>query len=94
MWIKICGITRLEDAVSAARFGADAVGFVFADGPGRVTPGRAREIAGSMPAGRSTAMNRFLTRNGGPPTMTACRTFRARKYLILRALVRGSRRRA
>ncbi len=51
MWIKICGITRLEDAVSAARFGADAVGFVFADGPGRVTPGRAREIAGSMPAG-------------------------------------------
>lgn len=49
MWVKICGITRLEDAVSAARFGADAVGFVFGEGPGRVTPDRARDIARRMP---------------------------------------------
>jgi phosphoribosylanthranilate isomerase len=51
MWVKICGITKLEDAVSAARFGADAVGFVFADSPREVTPKRARNIAKAMPAG-------------------------------------------
>lgn len=49
MWIKICGITRLEDAVAAYRFGADAIGFIFADSPRRVTPDRAREISRSMP---------------------------------------------
>lgn len=51
MWVKICGITKLEDAVSAARFGADAVGFVFADSPRKVTPERARKIVKAMPAG-------------------------------------------
>ncbi|MFH1149987.1 MAG: phosphoribosylanthranilate isomerase [Actinomycetota bacterium] len=44
MWVKICGITRLEDAMDAARFGADAVGFVFAESPRRIAPDDARRI--------------------------------------------------
>ena len=37
LWIKICGNTSLADAQLAAEAGADAVGFVFAPGPRRVT---------------------------------------------------------
>jgi phosphoribosylanthranilate isomerase len=42
--VKVCGITNRRDAKAAVEAGADALGFVFAPSPRRVTPGRAREI--------------------------------------------------
>jgi phosphoribosylanthranilate isomerase len=50
MWIKICGITSLEDAKVAVDAGADAVGFVFAASPRRVTAEIVREITGALPS--------------------------------------------
>jgi len=42
--IKVCGITNRDDAEFAAACGVDAIGFVFAESPRRVTPEQAREI--------------------------------------------------
>ncbi len=48
--IKICGITRLEDALEACRAGADALGFNFCStSPRNITPERAREIIVKLP---------------------------------------------
>ena len=49
MWIKICGNTTREDALLAAACGADAVGFVFAPSPRRVTPRRVSRITPYLP---------------------------------------------
>lgn len=48
---KICGITRPEDAVTAAEAGADAIGLVFYEAsPRSVTIEQAREVASVLPA--------------------------------------------
>jgi phosphoribosylanthranilate isomerase len=49
--IKICGITRIEDAHAAADAGADAIGLVFWSGTPRVVaPAQAAAIVATLPA--------------------------------------------
>ena len=50
LWIKICANTSLEDARLAVDAGADAVGFVFAPSPRRVTVEQVAAIALGLPA--------------------------------------------
>lgn len=55
--IKICGITRIEDGLAAARLGADAIGLVFYEAtPRYVTIDQACAIAQALPP--------FVTRVG------------------------------
>jgi phosphoribosylanthranilate isomerase len=49
IWVKICGNTSLEDAWLAAEAGADAVGFVFAASPRRVTAEQVASITPRLP---------------------------------------------
>lgn len=55
--VKICGITRLEDALFAVNAGADALGFVFYD----KSP---RHVPALQAAGLCSALPPFVTRVG------------------------------
>lgn len=50
LWIKICGNTSLADAQLAAEAGADALGFIFAPSPRRVSVPQAAGIIPQLPA--------------------------------------------
>ena len=48
--VKICGITRPQDALAAVRCGCDAIGLVFyGPSPRNVTPEAAADIVGCLP---------------------------------------------
>jgi phosphoribosylanthranilate isomerase len=50
LWVKICGNTTRADARLAVDAGADAVGFVFAPSPRRVTQEQVAAIVPHLPA--------------------------------------------
>jgi len=53
--IKICGLTRLEDAIKAIELGADFLGFIlYAKSPRSITPESLRALTGKLPADAQT----------------------------------------
>jgi phosphoribosylanthranilate isomerase len=48
--MKICGVTRLQDALDAAAEGADFVGFIFARSPRTADPGVVRQALRAIPS--------------------------------------------
>lgn len=54
--VKICGITRIEDALAAAGFGADCLGLIMAPGPRQITLESATRIARELPATTSPVL--------------------------------------
>ncbi|WP_026563766.1 phosphoribosylanthranilate isomerase [Bacillus sp. UNC41MFS5] len=49
MKVKICGITDIETGIAAAQYGADAIGFVFAESKRRISVEKAQEIIAHLP---------------------------------------------
>ena len=55
MFVKVCCITRVEDALQAVESGASALGFIFwPRSPRYITPERVRQIVSALPAGVAT----------------------------------------
>ncbi|MBI4978685.1 MAG: phosphoribosylanthranilate isomerase [Spirochaetes bacterium] len=55
MIVKICGITRLEDAQVCALEGADIIGFIFAPSPRRVEAPHVKDIIAELDGNIRTA---------------------------------------
>jgi phosphoribosylanthranilate isomerase len=63
--VKICGLTRVEDALTAAQLGANALGFVFhARSPRNLASDRAAEIVRHLPP-FVTTVGLFVNANAG-----------------------------
>lgn len=51
MFVKVCGLSTPESVRTAARAGADALGFVLTRSPREVTPEQVRALLAEVPAG-------------------------------------------
>ena len=49
LFVKICGLRDAESIAAAVQAGANALGFVFAASPRRLTPGSAAELTAQLP---------------------------------------------
>ena len=49
MFVKICGITRFQDALCAVEHGADAIGFIFAESKRKVSISTVSQIVEQLP---------------------------------------------
>jgi phosphoribosylanthranilate isomerase len=74
LFVKICGMTRLPDALHAVDHGADALGFVFwPQSPRYISPERAAVIIAALPTGVS-AVGVFVNETVDEITRVAAET--------------------
>jgi phosphoribosylanthranilate isomerase len=67
--VKICGLTRPEDAALCASLAVDYLGVIFADSPRKVTPAQAAAIRGAVSG--ATLVGVFATAGVDEITRTA-----------------------
>jgi phosphoribosylanthranilate isomerase len=74
IFLKVCCITRVEDALQAVASGASALGFIFwPRSPRYITPERVREIVSALPADVTT-VGVFVDADGDEIRRTAERS--------------------
>jgi phosphoribosylanthranilate isomerase len=87
--VKVCGLTRLEDAKWALECGADWLGFiVHADGPRRIEPERAAEIVDALradPAPRTWQAVAVMMSTGPDAALALARRAHAQRVQLHRA---------